>query len=149
MVSKKFMSPKDLPMGYMVKKCGFPGDHPIVMKRKLLDWNTNPKKCVDWCRQVGNSVMDLPDVTDNDKLTIRGQMMICVQTPALFIKKWMETNCQADEEQIKKYKAWIGLSYAKYLTDNKRAEAVAEASRLFEVPMDWINEFSEIALSNS
>jgi hypothetical protein len=56
----------------MVKKCGFPGDHPIVMKRKLLDWNKNPKKCVDWCRQVGNSVMDLQDVTDNDKLTIRG-----------------------------------------------------------------------------
>jgi hypothetical protein len=75
MVSKRIMSPKDLPQGYLFKKAGFPNNHPLVRRRKMLAWDTDANGCLEWCKAVASAVMDTnqPILT---KFMIRGQMMI-------------------------------------------------------------------------
>ena len=149
MVAKKFISPSDLPAGYMVKHCGFPGDHPLVKRRQVLNWARNPKQCKEWCHAVGTQIMQLEGIPHLDRLMVRGQLMIAVQCPALFLKKMLETNCDADEEQLKKFKAFITSSFIKGMTANKRRDAVNSLSRLFEVPVKLMSNFVDISLANS
>jgi hypothetical protein len=80
----------------MIRKAGLAANHPLVKRRRALSWATDPNACTEWCKSVATAIMD----TDQDilkKFMIRGQMMIASQCPNLFLRKMLETNCEAEE----------------------------------------------------
>jgi hypothetical protein len=70
-------SPKHLSLAVMFRM-GFTRDDPLVLRRKDLDWGSNPEQCQRWCKQVAVRVMKNESIPLRQRFLLRGQLMMAV-----------------------------------------------------------------------
>lgn len=148
-VSKRIIDPKDLPNGYLIKQLGLKADDPLVKRKRVLSWKTNPALCKDWCKALASKISDLKNLKVKKRLMARGQMMMAYQFPMLYVKKVLEKKVQVDEENQRKYKALMQAAYLWQLQGTRRRESIIALARLFEVDPDMMSAWVDMVLANN
>ena len=148
-VAKGLLDPRDLPVGYMIKHLGFRKEDLLVKRRRLLTWAENPSGCRDWCKATAIKVSDIKSLPQNKRLMARGQLMLAVQYPHLYVKRILESKLKCDEEGLRKVKSLLSPSFLPMMHLNRRKDVVMNVARLFEIEPPLMDAWIGMVLENN
>lgn len=79
---------------------------------------------------------------------VRGQLIMAVQYPQLFVKSLMEKKCGADDEMHNKYKAIVRATFIWLQTPKVRRETTVNLARALDIDPDMLDPWLTMILDN-
>lgn len=142
-VAKRLADPKDIPSEYLTNILGFAANDLLVRRRKTLIWSTEPELCKEWCKSAAIRLMENKKLSTPRKVIGRGQLLIAIQYPHLYIKYLLQKHTQADEEMIRKYKSLLNSAWIWKMQGSRRRDAIVDLARVLDVDIPmmkaWVN----------
>lgn len=142
-VAKRLVDPKDLPNGYLSSTLGFAENDPLVRRRATLSWSTDSELCKEWCKTAAIRIMENKKISTSRKVIGRGQLLISIQYPHLYIKHLLQKHTQADEEMVRKYKSLVNAAWIWQMQGSRRRDAIVDLARVLDIDIPmmkaWVN----------
>lgn len=149
LISKQLLDPKDLDSSYLISHCGFPKSDPLVTRAAVLSWRREPELCKEWCKAAAVKAMELKKIPMRKRIMIRGQLMLAVQYPTLYLKRLFEKKVHADDDAQRKYKAVFGAFLMKTMSKARRKPLLVDLSRVLEVTLENASAFVDMVTEDS